>query len=76
MPNKFGVAAHGKYYGKVLCSSQIEEGNGKYHQKEKWIDRDGWKHTGDRMKPHWAERKGRRLPTKTEWEQRQKQAWN
>ncbi|GMH59725.1 hypothetical protein TrLO_g6446 [Triparma laevis f. longispina] len=66
LPDKHGVAAHGKYYGKVECSSQIEEVEGRYHHKDKFVGKgkqaSGWTYTGDRQKPYWAERKGRRLP--------------
>ena len=66
LPEKSGVAAEGKYYGRVDCSSQIEEGDGKYHWKDKWVGGQ-WKYNGDRRKPHLAERKGRYLKREA-WE--------
>ena len=61
LPDKHGIAANGKYYGKVDCSSQIDQVDGIYHDKDKFVDKDGkgWTYNGDRQKPYWAERKGR-----------------
>ena len=61
LPDKYGIAANGKYYGKVNCSSQLDQVDGVYHDKVKFVGKGGkgWTYNGDRQKPYWAERKGR-----------------